>query len=271
MKLIVGRIPFLVCTPFFHRGLSTPISGVKYLDGTPSFQNKNLAEGLIHLAPSSSFAYGLHPEKYWILPELCTGSTLEIRSVKLFSKVPFSELQGKKVHLSPQSATSVQLLRLLTEVWKGIFPLWSEAPWSGNEDARLLIGDQALEEETLHSWKYSYDLASLWQEWQQLPFVFGIWIVNREVANSQDRLPILSDYRAHLQESVAQFRATPAQCLEKWLQHYPSTLKIDDLLRYYEIVDYRFSEAHKHSLALFLELCTKAGYLKENPPLHFLQ
>jgi len=268
LGLTVGRIPFLVCSPFFHEDTQSPPAGIIFRDGPPSWQNRELFQGNVQLAPSSSFAYAKNPEIFHILPEICTGSTLEIRSVKLFSHRPIKDLNEQPVHLTPQSGTSIALLKLLCNQFLGIKPRWVENNW-GTEPcaARLLIGDQALQEDSFGAWAFRYDLASLWQQWQGLPFVFGMWIVH----NSALQQPVLlQEYREHLSESIMAFRAEPRLALEGWTKKYPTRIPMDTLLDYFEVVDYRFTEAHKESLAIFFRLCYQAGMIPEIPHLYFL-
>jgi len=266
--LSVGRIPFLVCSPFFYNDLQASCAGIFFQDGPPSQQNQALFEGKIQLAPSSSVAYARHPELFWIIPEICTGSTLEIRSVKLFSLRPLSELDGQPIHLTSQSGTSVQLMRLLAENYVGIHPRWIEGPWGSHPcTARLLIGDQALAEEEFGAWPYRYDLATLWQKWQGLPFVFGMWIVH---ASALEQGTLLEQYRQHLMDSVKSFRAEPESALETWVRRYPTRIPMDTLLDYFGIIDYRFTDAHKESLARFYSLCQEAGIIERAPALRFL-
>jgi len=271
MQLIVGRIPFLVCAPYFFRSFHPSGGEITFLDGPPSLQNSRLAQGKVHLAPSSSYAYALNPELYWILPDVCTGSTLEVRSVRLFSQVPLHELHQKAVHLTPQSATSVHLLKLLLGHWQQIVPDWIESPWGTQPcAARLLIGDEALLESQRGYWPFSYDLATLWQEWQGLPFVFGMWIVHRSAVDSPELRSLLEQFRAGLIANVDEFRKDPAHALECWLKQYPTTLSLDFLLQYYDVMDYRFTVDHRKALAIFFTLCAEAGLIPEAPLLRFL-
>jgi chorismate dehydratase len=271
LQLTVGRIPFLVCAPYFFRSFSPSEGKISFLDGSPSEQNLRLASAKIHLAPSSSYAYAQNPDLFWILPDVCTGSTLEVRSVRLFSNVPLQELDQKSIHLTPQSATSSHLLKLLLGMWKKISPRWVESPW-GTEPcaARLLIGDEALIESQANSWAYSYDLATLWQEWQGLPFVFGMWIVHHSAVDSPVLNPLLQEYRAGLIANVEEFRRDPVHALTDWLRVYPTSLSLEFLLQYYGVMDYRFTTEHKKSLELFYSLCAVAGLIERAPALRFL-
>ena len=56
MDLRVGKIPFLVCAPFFHHFLdeNRRFEGISFVDGVPSALNQMLWTGKIHLAPAST-------------------------------------------------------------------------------------------------------------------------------------------------------------------------------------------------------------------------
>ncbi len=261
----VGRIPFLVCAPYFHSTLAQKPQGIAYIDGPPSQQNAALQAGEILLSPSSSFTYAENPDLFAILPEICTGSTLEIQSVKLFSHVPIHQLQAKHVALTPQSSTSVQLLTLLLEKMHGIKPFWCTMQ-EPLRVAELKIGDQALWEAHLGTWKYEYDLASLWQEWTGLPFVFGMWIVHRKALSH----PMLQTYRQMVMQSIQSFRENPSKALQHWFEHYPNPLQETDLTRYFQSIEYQFTDAHKEGLRVFYQFSQEHGLIQRVPELRFL-
>ena len=116
MKLRVGRIPFLVCAPFFHDFLlDRNDDDVDFVDGPPSEHGAGLKNGSIHLSPASSIVFAQKPGAFVLSPSLCTSCSFEVRSVKLFSKFPIEDLSGRQVRLSSQSQTSIALLRILLE------------------------------------------------------------------------------------------------------------------------------------------------------------
>lgn len=252
--LKIGQIPFLVCAPFFHRFLQKSFPGVVFKDGPPRSLNQQLRTGEIHLAPSSSIEYARHHQQYRLLPRICTSSTLEIRSVALFSRYPLSKLEGKKILLTSQSDTSVMLLKVLLEKHLGLGVNWTENTPPQENDAQLLIGDQALQERYVQNWPHIYDLATLWQNWQQLPFVFGAWIVHENALNNAFLRNKLHFFQNELKHSLRDFRQNPAQCLKPWLQKYPTLLPLPDILEYHSIVDYHFTSIHQESLSRFFEL-----------------
>jgi chorismate dehydratase len=264
--LAVGRIPFLVCAPFFHRFLDNPLAGIRFLDGTPSEQNKRLREGSVMLSPSSSIEYAKNSEKYVICDRFCTSSTLEIRSVKLFSKYRWENLNGKAVHLTEESDTSIVLLKLLSGQRFKVQPVWKTDSFSEETcDARLLIGNRALREGLEKKWEYDYDLASVWQSWQNLPFVFGLWIIRKEALGTGSK-PLLEKYLNETEASIKDFKENREKCLQKWEQHYPSNLPQNLACDYYNAVDYSFTAEHEKSLKKFFELALKLQTSNKQAP-----
>src|SRR5687767_6752293 len=74
----VGRVPFLVCAPFFHSTLGGA-EGVRFVDGAPSLLNRELHAGRLDCAPSSSIEYGMRYREYRLFPGISTSSRLEMK------------------------------------------------------------------------------------------------------------------------------------------------------------------------------------------------
>lgn len=273
MHLRVGRIPFLVCAPFFHRFFTKNFQndGAIFVDGAPSSLNVLLANGEIHLAPGSSFNYALHPDKLVLAPNLCTSCNLEVQSVKLFSHLPIEQLGGRRIHLTSQSATSIALLKILFKEYICETPEYiSGVEFSNQDSAKLLIGDEALLETKRNAFPYSYDLGTLWQLWQRKPFVFGAWSVHRSALTGALKNE-LYQFLGELEISVADFRKHPQESLSIWQEHYPCALSMEDLKAYYNVLDYSFTDERKESLYMFFELACKAGLLERAPELEFVK
>ena len=272
MTLRVGRIPFLVCAPFFFDsvGREKEFPEVDFVDGPPSAHCAGLKDGSIHLSPASSITFAQKPGAFILSPSLCTSCSFEVRSVKLFSRYPIEALSGKRVRMTSQSKTSVTLLRILLESRYKLRPeyvpgLVAEAA----DDACLLIGDLALEENERHRFAYSYDLGTLWQEWQGLPFVFGAWVISKDALSAHLR-PVLDDYMMRLETSIREFRKKPLQALDVWLERYPVNLPRSVIEDYFSVLDYRFTDERKRSLALFFKLASQMGLVESNPPMEYL-
>ena len=241
-----------------------------FVDGPPSAHCAGLKDGSIHLSPASSITFAQKPGAFVLSPSLCTSCSFEVRSVKLFSRYPIEELSGKRIRMTRQSKTSVTLLRILLENRYGLTPEYvSGIAAEATDDACLLIGDLALEENERHRFAYNYDLGSLWQEWQGLPFVFGAWLISKEAL--QPRLkPVLDDYMNHLENGIREFRQNPSQALDVWLEKYPVHLPRPLIEDYFSVLDYRFTDERKQSLTLFFELAAQMGLVESSPPIEYL-
>ncbi len=272
MTLRVGRIPFLVCAPFFFDsvGREKEFPEVDFVDGPPSAHCAGLKDGSIHLSPASSITFAQKPGAFILSPSLCTSCSFEVRSVKLFSRYPIEALSGKRVRMTSQSKTSVTLLRILLESRYKLRPEYvSGLVAEAADDACLLIGDLALEENERHRFAYSYDLGTLWQEWQGLPFVFGAWVISKDALSAHLR-PVLDDYMMRLETSIREFRKKPLQALDVWLERYPVNLPRSVIEDYFSVLDYRFTDERKRSLALFFKLASQMGLVESNPPMEYL-
>jgi chorismate dehydratase len=268
-SLKVGRIPFLVCAPFFHQSLSG-WEGADFIDGPPSLQNQRLRDGLIDLAPSSSIEYAARPDDYVLIPGICTAGRLEIRSVRLFTQRPWTSMQGQIIQLSGASATSNALAKILSHQRYGVRPKWTEFGMVRDSEecmGQIAIGDEALAMAHRGLWTFSYDLAVEWQHWQKLPFAFGMWMVQRKAA--AEKALLLQRYAQHLYESVSAFRANPEQALTHWLRVYPSDLPLMDILDFYSSADYTLTEMHVQSLQLFYAFALEERLIPRIPEFRF--
>lgn len=276
--LVVGRLPFLVCAPFFHstlpgRPAQRELPDVNFVDGVPSFLNGELAAGRADCAPSSSFEYGLHAADYRLFPGISTSSTMEMKSVLFLSQAPWEGLEGVPVALSSDSATSNVLFRILCARRFGVRPrlLGEGGPLPEAEaraaQGRVFIGDRALRESLSGRWAYRYDLADVWARWQDLPFSFGLWMIRRDALAV--KASAAARFRRALMASVAAFKADPGAALDAWTAIYPNDLPRDLMLGFYATADYGFGEKHARSLAAYYRLAWEEGFLPAVPELEF--
>ena len=271
MALRVGRIPFLVCAPFFFDflGRESEFHDVEFVDGPPSAHCAGLKDGSIHLSPASSITFAQKPGAFVLAPDICTSCSFEVRSVKLFSKVPIEELSHKTVCLTAQSMTSVNLLKILLQERFRLEPVYRSGTYEPMDDACLLIGDQALEENERRRFAFGYDLGALWQDWQRVPFVFGAWIVSKRALEGDLEQP-LRTYLQATRNGIEKFRRNPSQALDRWLTRYPVELPRSVVENYYSSLDYRFTDERKRSLSLFFEHAAALGLIERAPVLEFL-
>ncbi len=268
----IGEIPYANCTPLFHSLRQRETGGnLTFIRGEPSTLNRMLFEGEVDLAPSSSFEYGLHPDRYFLLPDLSISSGREIQSVLLLSTVPIEELGGEQVELSPASATSNALLRILFKKRYRIdcnleLPAGKSHATAG-VTARLDIGNSALK---AHLKKkeagFVYDLSILWREFTGLPFVFALWMVRKETAGErpEEIHPLAEALRTARIYAEDHYPAIAGET-EKILQ-----IPAADLVRYWESIAYDLDDEKIESLKRYFDYACELGLIPTSPSLRFL-
>ncbi|MCS7006105.1 MAG: menaquinone biosynthesis protein [Gaiellaceae bacterium] len=245
----LGRISYVNMAPVFYR-LEAEVEEVQ---GVPTELNRLLLGGELDLAPISSIEYARHAERLRILRRLCVSSEGAIDSIQLVTRMPLGQVRS--VAVTPESATSVVLIRILLPRAE-IVPLEEEA------DAKLLIGDAALrsafEDPTPH-----HDLGRLWLERTGLPMVFAVWAAPEPVAEG------LLELEHALVASVRLARAEPERLARQAsrVYGYPAGF----LARYFEKLRYSFGPRERAGLHTFLEMARDVGELEQVPELRFVR
>lgn len=272
MSLKLGRIDYLNCVPFFHFLPQCGFNG-KTIAGVPSELNEMLAQGAIDVSPSSSFEYGCRFRDYVLLPHHSISAFQYVKSVLFFSPVAIEKLEGQCIYITGESATSVNLLRVLLREyygWKDINFTVPEQPIETllqQKKPVLLIGDRALMAALSYDGQgYQYDLAQLWSQFTQLPFVFALWIVRR------DCLKTLSSELVQLQRQLRDSRSMAFADLKSLAQSVKGKewITTEQLVTYWQSMSYRLDETHIQGLKLFFGLCVKYEYLPEMPKISFV-
>ena len=257
--LKLGRIPFLVCAPYFGGMLN---SQWEFVDGTPSQQNLWLSEGKVAASPSSAIEYAKNFDKYEILPHFCTGATDKVGSVLLFSECPLSELKNQKIYLSSASETSVALWQIYAQEVLGFYSIETQSKTEAK--AQLLIGDEALQAAE-KKWAYVYDLANLWYTWKGTPFVFGLWIVRKDVYAENRKW--VANLELELERNFQKFTENMHDILDSWELEFPSGLPKHKREFYFSCLEYELGASQIKALNEFFSLLYKHKYIKALPPL----
>ena len=180
MTIRVGQIPYLNSIPFYS-GLICPefelVSLVPRVMGQFA-RDGQLGAGLLSLVDCLYLWDEFEP-----VADMGLSIKGQVGSVALYSKFPMAELHGKVIGITSETATSVNLLRILLERKEQVVPLeYVDLGIIDRCDAFLLIGDKALKKpEAGTEFPYYFDLAWEWLQWQHLPFVFALWMVRRDV------------------------------------------------------------------------------------------
>ena len=272
MALRVGHIAYANCVPFFHYLRQCGFSG-EIRSGVPAELNALLAAGEIDLAPSSSFEYGRNADAYLLLPGHSISSCGPVQSVLLFSPLTLEALGSAPIDLTSESATSINLLKVLLGEFLGQDPggcrpvAQSAEEIAAQGGSVLMIGDRALRTaRQLRGKTHIYDLGELWWRFTGLPFVFALWIVG--AASAAQQTPALRMFQKQLalarQQAFADLPLVAAQTPEgQWMGE---TALID----YWRCMSYDLTPHHQAGLKFYFALCVKHGLLPEEPVLRFL-
>jgi chorismate dehydratase len=271
MTLRIGHIAYANCVPFFHYLRQCGFSG-EIRSGVPAELNALLAAGEIDLAPSSSFEYGRNADAYLLLPDHSISSCGAVQSVLLFSPLPLEELGTTPIDLTIESATSVNLLKLLLGEFLGKDPCCCRPAAQPAEEIAaqggsvLIIGDRALRTaQQLRGRTNIYDLGELWWRFTGLPFVFALWIVR--AASAAEKAPALRI----LQQQLAQSRQQAFADLPSLAAQTPERQWMGEaaLVDYWRAMSYDLTPQHQAGLKLYFALCVRHGLLREEPVLRF--
>jgi chorismate dehydratase len=243
--------------------------GYEFVSGVPAALNALLAAGKIDVCPSSSFEYAVHSERYRILPQLSISSNGAVASVMLFSRVPIEELHGQTIQLSSESATSVNLLKILMAQRYSCSCRYTAnsqkiADALESSPALLLIGDAALRASMNKTDLHVYDLGRIWRDWTGLPFVFALWLCRREVADDPNLLEL--SRRLILAKGLAPLHHA------RIVRHARETswMSCERLLEYWrENISYDLEEQNITGLMTFFGKCYELGLITSVPALNF--
>lgn len=270
MMLKIGKIDYANCTPLFQVLRDRfPCSGYEFVTGVPAELNRMLLNGEVDVCPSSSIEYAYHPDRYKILPQLSISSIGAVASVLLFSKVPVEQLDGSKILLSAESATSVNLLKILLGQRFGCSCAFEVAPpgatVAGSDSAALLlIGDSALRYSSGKSDLFVYDLGEMWYEWTGLPFVFALWLCRVEVAETVELRSLAG--------RLIQAKELVPECLEQLALSSKEAgwMGKDRLLSYWrDNISYNLDDRAQAGLVLYFTKCFECGLIEAVPVINF--
>lgn len=268
--LRVGEISFTNCENiFYYLKNRCRRQNISYHRGAPAVLNGMLRCGELDISISSSIEYARDSGRYLVLPGVGIGSKGALPSIRLFSRKPLDALDGSRIGLSAESATTVALCRVILGKLLGYnntYPTITLPLENAMEqvDAMVLIGDKALEADSHAATDdlFSYDLSVLWQQHTGLPFVFALWILRKEAAERL-RSPLGEFWRA-LGEVHDDIERPDDELIGRVLETRPFLTR-EFLLAYWDMIAYRLTAEHMEGLRLFYRLSVEAGLLECAP------
>jgi chorismate dehydratase len=246
----LGIIKYTNVAPLLH-SLEHELTGqeIDWVRGVPTEINTALLEGRVDLANISAFEFIQNAHLLRALPDFSISVLGPVYSVSLFHTVPWAELEGTKIAVTTDSATSTNLLRTLLRLDGINATLEAQAPnlerLLETYPAVLLIGDGALSEwyrlcgpisETLQMFRLPNagklssgkrvmvtDLAESWYAHTGMPFVFAVWAARTDAPPPEDLVLAMRRARrhgiGHLGE-IAKIEAGRLNLPERIVQHY---------------------------------------------------
>jgi chorismate dehydratase len=180
--LRVGCVKYLNSVPLIHD-----------FDGPVTFEHPSVLARMLHenaldVALVPVFEALRHPG-YRLVDGASIASDGAVFSVFLAYRGELAAV--RKVALDPASLSSAHLLRVLLAEYHDLRP-----EYGGEGDARLLIGNQAIEfrlDPANADWRI-LDLGAEWKRCTGLPFVFALWALRSDVPRAAaDELRELKD------------------------------------------------------------------------------
>lgn len=181
----IGMVNFINTAPIYETWKTREHpQNWNMVEATPSVLNRKLSTGELDLGFVSSYEYAVRPEEYQILSDLSISANGSVGSVFLFSRIEPKLLGKHTVLLSGQSETSISLVKVILEEFLHVQPEYVVGDVNGsaaNQSAGILaIGDEALRLSAGNEFPFKYDLAEVWCQFTNLPFVFAVFAVREE-------------------------------------------------------------------------------------------
>ena len=263
---LLGRIPWINCFPVYgaiDRGLVD--MPAELVNGTASELNDLLAAGELDVSVVSAVEYARNAPAYHLLPDLAITCDGPVHSVKLFSRKPLTELDGRTILLTASSRTSVLLLELLCSHRWSIAPKFATVRAESGDleslgglphEAVLVIGDAALMLAASEKYPVEIDLGEEWKAWTGLPFVFAVWAARRDA--SQEKVQVihqrLLQSRAWGMDHLDELAADAAKA---------SGVAYDVCRDYFDDLDYQLSYRHLAGLTDFFRRLAQDGMVPD--------
>lgn len=257
---VIGKIPYLNSVPFYA---NLEKRQFKILPIVPRRMGLLSEQGVMDAGPFSLMDY-FRQEAQLELMGWCIATRDQVKSVMLFSKEGWASLEGRKIGITDDTATSVYLLQVLLEKKYNVHTQFERLHAGVNDyspyDAVLLIGDEALKRKKtgLDGFDLVYDLAAEWYDWQKLPFVFAVWAMRKSLPEITKQ-----ELRSILGNSLDLYKndeSSPAIIRGKEIK-----LSQDDILDYIAGFNYKLGEREWEAVTVFREMVQRGGILPGTP------
>jgi chorismate dehydratase len=248
----VGAVRFLNARPLtFYLKEIAPRAELVF--DVPSRLAEALKTGDVDVAMIPSIEYFRRPG-YTIISDACIACRGPVRSVKLFSRVPFAKI--RTLALDEGSRTSAALVRILLKDEFDADPRIGSLSLGANaaacqSDAVLVIGDRGIAS-TAGGFGYVMDLGEHWFRSTGLPFVFAMWIARpgADLRGFKEQLSVARDEGVKRIPEIARLEAA-----DGWISEADCLTYLRDHLHFY------FGRKEQQGLELFYRRAERHGFV----------
>jgi chorismate dehydratase len=269
----IGRIQYINVNPVYYEFENQPLpDGMKLVSEPPAILNQMLKEGTLDISSVSASAFARNADDWLMLPDMSIACFGKVMSVLLVSRYEFTDLHQKTVFLTDESATAVDLVKLLFAM-KGVRPEFERRRVKSPEDltdmagAGLVIGDAALKHHWHAQYPHVWDLCEMWNKETGLPFVFAVWAVRKAFAEAYPEL--VRQVAEMLQHSKAAGLADIDHVAEISADRLGIDLAVSKI--YFKSMYYNLSEPEVHCLKTFFKGIYDHRIIDKHPVISFFQ
>ncbi len=274
--LRLGQVEYINYLPVYYaleEGI-LPLEA-ELVKGSPTRLNRLFLDGELEVTSISSIEYARNVDRCLILPDLSISADGRVANILFFSKMPVTELEGKKVCLTETSATSVVLLKILFDHYYHVDVQFETVPSDFDRmmlkaDGALLIGDDAvLAHQRVKENHLPYQVTDLGDAWRQFTgekMVYAIWVVRRDYAEGNPKR--VKELAKALLESKKIGMSRVSEIIA--LAQKKSPLPLPVIEDYFKTIRYGFDESDRHALLTFYNYAYKSGLIEDRVRLRFL-
>jgi len=197
-RTVAARIPYANAAPFYALWGDAPFA-VRNLP--PRDLGREAEAGTVDLGLMAAGDFLRLKDTFELVGPMGVAARGPVQSVLLFSRRPAAALAETMISVTPETSTSIRLLKLLLNVRRGFEGVrYVRGLEPAQADALLMIGDRAMRmrNQRPEGFTHTLDLGEDWLEWTGLSFVYAVWAVRKALDPA-----IKTDLRDFLEASLA--------------------------------------------------------------------
>lgn len=238
--------------------------------GSSTSLNKLFLQGKLDVTPLTLIEYARNMDFCQPLQNFSITTEGKVPRTLLFSKLPVTELERKRICLNRASATAMGLLKILCDHYYHVdveFVMTSStdlAHMLARSDGALLTEEDALlAVQRVNEKRLSYyvtDLDAAWREFTGETLVSTLW-VSRKLETKEDNTGLIARINTILEEA----KSMALKCLPAIITkaNEKTGLPAHELEAYYNEISYGFSEESRRALNVYYDYAYKSGLIDD--------